>query len=91
MSSLGDDLSTTCSSLAIASPVRNDINAHLGSIGKFVRREINLAKRALPDQPPQRVVSYGSKVFGREFSVTELATDLLTKVVYSFTHCRSSL
>lgn len=44
-------------------------NSYLGAIGKFVRREVNLAKGTFPDQPPQSIVSYSSEILGRKLSV----------------------
>ena len=42
---------------------------HLGSICELVCSEVDLSKRALPDQPAEGVVPDGLEVLRREFTV----------------------
>ena len=50
------------------SAIGNMWTAHLGAIGELVGREIDLAKAALADQPPQGVVPHRLEVRRREFT-----------------------
>lgn len=38
--------------------------AYLGAIGEFMRRKVDLSKRAFADQSPQRVVPHTPQVLG---------------------------
>lgn len=42
--------------------------AHLGAICELVRGKVDLAKRALPDEPAQGIVSNRLEFFTREFA-----------------------
>lgn len=57
------DLFKTC-----LHPSRCRSKPYLGTIGEFMRSEVDLAEGTFPDQPSEGVVSYISKILRREFS-----------------------
>jgi hypothetical protein len=69
-SSFFADLSTTCGAAVSYSDTRKRAGsvAHLGAIGELVRSKIDLAKRALPNQPAEGVIADVAEVLGREFA-----------------------